>query len=374
MIKKQFSKRAGRELWGFDARIMLGGQKRRVEYYEWETKRGAEEALAAIRRRERDDRFGVTPTRRPRLADLIEQRLRTIEDRAERTRSTRVLNDWIGLLADDVRVDEVTSPMIRLFIEKRERDGQSASSISRELNIIAATLNAAGEFFPELAQWRKPKVPRPKVKNSRRERIITDEEYQAILAKLTRPADKEDAVRRQNQRNAYEARLRVAAVFKFAMNTGMRPKEIFSLQWVDIDPDNARIRVYSTKTDATRYVPLTQTVKEILESQRKFRDRRGFIFTEGGNPNPKFYRIIRSAVEAAGIIYGKNEKKGIVLYCARHTFTTRMLQRGIDMRTVGDITGHSDRELVLHYSHVTPESTSRAAAAMEEIEKGRAAA
>jgi integrase len=374
MIKKAFSKRAGRELWGFDARVLIGGKKKRIEYYEWETKRGAEEALAAIRRKERDDRFGVAPARRPRLVDLIEQRLRTIDDRAERTRSTRVLKDWLSLLGSDVRVDEITSPSIRLYVEKREQDHQSASSIGRELNIIGATLNAAGEFFPELAQWRKPKIPRPKIKNSRRERIITDQEYQAIMAQLTRPPDEKDAARKQNRRNAHEGRLRVAAVFKFAMNTGMRPKEIFHLQWADIDSDNRRIRVYASKTDANRYVPLTQTVQEVLESQRKYKEKRGFIFTEAGIPSPKFYRIIRTAVEAAGIVYGKNAKKGLVLYCARHTFTTRLLQRGIDLRTVGDITGHTDRELVLHYSHVTPESTSRAAAVMDEIENGRAAA
>src|SRR5688572_18612712 len=101
MIKKTFSKRAGRELWGFDARVLVGGKKKRIEYYEWETKRGAEEALAAIRRKERDERFGVAPARRPRLADLIEQRLRTIDDRAERTQSTRVLKDWLSLLGSD---------------------------------------------------------------------------------------------------------------------------------------------------------------------------------------------------------------------------------------------------------------------------------
>jgi len=71
-----------------------------------------------------------------------------------------------------VKVDEVDTPKIRLYVEKRQRDGQSASSINRELNIIGATLHEAEEFFSELKQWKSPKIPRLKVSKSRREKII----------------------------------------------------------------------------------------------------------------------------------------------------------------------------------------------------------
>lgn len=372
MIKKSFSKKAGKSLWGFDIRIRDGAGMKRVRIYTFETRREAEQALAIIRRREQEERFGLTPQiDRPRLADLAKQRVASIELRSERVRAERVLQTLLELLPEGMRIDEITTPDLRKFVEKRQADGQANSSINRELNIVVATLNGAAGFFPELAQWRPPKAPRPKVSKSRRERIISDEEYRRIRAWLRRPADAEDATRRQNQRNAFRARLRVAAVFEFAMHTGMRPKEIYGLRWTDVDWDGKRIRVHSTKTDAVRYVPMTAPVVAVLQAEREHAADRDFVFTKGGHPTPKIYRILREATEAVGIDYGRNVADGLELYCARHTFTTRLLQAGLDLRTVGSITGHSDKELVLHYSHVTAESATWARSAMERIARRR---
>jgi len=376
-IGQSYSKKAKKKRWGFDVRVSDGrGGKRRMRIYQFESRKEAEEALAALRRSEREAKFGLAaPIKRPALKELIDLRTPGIELRAERTRATRVFRVWLDLLPAGIKIDEITTPLIRLYVERRQADGQAAASINRELNIIAAALNSVAEFFPELAQWRPPKIPRPKVSKSRRERIISDDEYRRLLDHLSRPADERDGTRVQDKANARRARLRVAAVLRFAMNSGMRPKEIFLLKWADVDYDNRRIRVRGTKTEtktpSTRYVPLTAPLIESVEEQREFATKRDYIFSRGGNPTPKHYRILREAAEAVGIEYGRDSAEGFVLYCARHTFTTKLLQSGLDLRTVGDITGHTDRELVLHYSHVTPESAARAVVAIEAVEAAR---
>ena len=124
------------------------------------------------------------------------------------------------------------------------------------------------------------------------------------------------------------------------------------------------------RMDSNRYVPLTDSLREVLNA-RKPVSNDDFVFTQGGNITPKIHRILRQACEAIGLTYGRDIEGGFELYCARHTFTTRLLQSGADLATVGAITGHSDRELVLHYSHITPESTSAAAARIEQIEVKR---
>lgn len=378
MIRKKYIAKLKREMWGFDIRLDdgTGRRSKRVRAFTFETKRQAEEALAIIRRREKEQKFGLAPqVRRPRLVHLLDARVKTIEHRSERIRAERVFREWLAVLPEGIRVDELGTPELRLFVEKRQTDGLVNSSVNRELNIIAAALNSAGQYFPELSQWRAPKLPRPKVSKSRRERLITDDEYRSIVAWLTRPPDQKDGQRAHDQQSAYQARLRVAAVFRFAMLTGMRPGEIYALRWEDVQLDVSRIRVQGTKTEmktnSTRYVPLTAPAREILEQQRGHAQDREYVFTKGGNPTPKIYRILRMASEACGIAYGRKTQAGLELYCARHTFTTRLLQSGLDLRTVGDITGHTDRELVLHYSHVTPESTKRAISAIESIEAGR---
>src|SRR5688572_6055779 len=322
-IRKIFSKRQRRLLWKIDAWIGPRGKKTRFRSHEFETKRDAEDALAKIRGQEHKAKFGVVVDR-PRLADLIEQRIPTIKNKDEKTRATRILTTWLALLPSNIRVDEISSPSIRLYAEKRERDGLIASSISRELNTITATLNAAGEFFPELSQWQKPKTPRPKVSKSRRERVITDEEYRAIMTKLTRPPDPAEGSTPYRQRNAHGARLRMAAIFRFAMATGMRPQEIYTLPWSSIEWDNQRIKVYGQKVEMkvnpVRYVPLSETVREILESQKEFASKRKYIFTRGPEATAKMYRVLKDAAEACGIPYGNKKENAFVLYCARHTF------------------------------------------------------
>lgn len=47
-----------------------------------------------------------------------------------------------------IKVDEIDTPKIRLYAARRQKDGLAASSINRELSMIAAMLHAAEEFFP----------------------------------------------------------------------------------------------------------------------------------------------------------------------------------------------------------------------------------
>jgi hypothetical protein len=67
--------------------------------------------------------------------------------------------------------------------------------------------DAAALDFPELESWNMPRIPRPKVEKSRRERLITAEETMKILTRLLAP--------RRNDEKACEARnrRRVGLVF-----------------------------------------------------------------------------------------------------------------------------------------------------------------
>ncbi|MDQ3010938.1 MAG: hypothetical protein M3X11_09580 [Acidobacteriota bacterium] len=58
-----------------------------------------------------------------------------------------------------------------------------------------------------------------------------------------------------------------------------------------------------------------------------------------------------------------------MLYSARHTVTTRLVNAGLDFDTVGQITGHSAKELIAHDTHHSPQSMARAAEALEGIGK-----
>lgn len=361
MIRKKFLKRLGRELYGFD--IRLNG--RRIKNYQYNSKKEAEAAVLALRLAEREGQLGIAhPTlERPTLAELIEKRLPTITRRGEHVRSRRVLLQLLSLLPVGIKIHEVTTPHIRIFVERRQQDGQSASSINRELNVIAATLNSAETYYPALAQWVAPRMPRPKTPRRGRERLISSAEIEALLEHLFRPRQQGE------QLHACNARRRVGHILTWALLTGMRHGEIDKLRWEHVDWRGGQIKVTNTKNDSHRYLIITPSMREILEERRKLGQE--FVFNAGGNTNPKFYRILRDACEACGIPYGRKALGGLTLHDARHTATTRMLQSGIDLATIGSITGHRSRALVLYYSHATVESRAKAADALEESIKKR---
>jgi len=44
-----------------------------------------------------------------------------------------------------------------------------------------------------------------------------------------------------------------------------------------------------------------------------------------------------------------------------------MLQAGVDLATIGSITGHSDKTLILHYSHATRELKRKAGKVLDDF-------
>ena len=49
-----------------------------------------------------------------------------------------------------------------------------------------------------------------------------------------------------------------------------------------------------------------------------------------------------------------------IFHTARHTGITRLLQNGVDLKTIGKIAGHSDAKMTLYYSHSNTDLTDKA--------------
>ncbi len=358
MIKRVYSKRLKKQVWAYDLRI--NGQRLRDSGFA--TRQECQEVVDHLRQAARQQEYGLSPRHSPTLAALIEKRLPTITRPHEHQRSRRVLHTWLSLLPDQIRITSLTTADVRRFVEQRQADGQAASSINRELNILAATLHSAKEFFPALSQWIAPPMPRPKIAQRRRERLITSEERERILSWLL-------AERRpdEEQREA-AARQRVGQILRFALLTAMRHGEINQMRWAQIDWQQRTLKVIGTKTDSIRYIPITDSMMEILQARKQVAGKNEFVFTRSGQPASKLYRILERACADLGIPYGKKTAGGFVVHDARHTAATIMLQSGLDLATVGSITGHTDKTLVLYYSHATLESRQRAMAALENAD------
>lgn len=124
---------------------------------------------------------------------------------------------------------------------------------------------------------------------------------------------------------------RTDAIIQFALYTGLRRGEILRLQWGHIE--GQVLRVPGTKNKSSRrIISLSPATRTLLESQPR---RSVFIFTtESGKPiNPRnLTRDYKNRKEQLGI------PDGARLHDMRGTMASLVLQEGVDLRTVMEIT------------------------------------
>lgn len=189
-------------------------------------------------------------------------------------------------------------------------------------------------------------------------------------------------------------------IFAVMINTGMRVGEITGLGWEDIDLDNGMIEVnhtlvyynhaedgsyFSVHTPKTkageRMIPMLEEVKEAFLEERRYQEFNqikcnmtvdgysDFIFINRfgnvqhqGTLNKALCRIIRDCNDA------QFEKRGInpVLlprfscHSLRHTFTTRLVEAGVNLKVIQNTLGHKDFSTTMDiYTDVTKELKQR---------------
>lgn len=139
-----------------------------------------------------------------------------------------------------------------------------------------------------------------------------------------------------------------------ALYTGMRQKELFTLEWQDIDFNRNLITIYNkddftTKSKKFRTIPLHQKLKVILEP---YRAQNGRCF-DTTNQRRIFNRIIKKA----GL-------KGIGWHSLRHSCASHLAMQGVDLPTIAQILGHSQISTTMVYTHLTKD---HAKAAIERL-------
>jgi integrase len=145
-------------------------------------------------------------------------------------------------------------------------------------------------------------------------------------------------------------------IFIFLFESGCRHGEARALHWQDIDFDKEVItirnnfsgKVLTTPKDGEeRKIPLTTALRAVLLSQPRTL-RSDFVFTLAGKPyyESSIGKIWRSACKLVGV-------KGVTPYAGtRHSFASRLVNKGKSLEIIGEILGHSDIRTTRKYAHV----------------------
>ena len=160
-------------------------------------------------------------------------------------------------------------------------------------------------------------------------------------------------------RDALAAELR--PVCAASVHTGLRWSEQRGLQWRDVDLLVGSITVRQPKNDRARQVPMNSVVRSVLvdlaTQRQRPNDPREVVFQCPYREPDKFFpgavERARKALEAAGKDTGHLD--GYTWHGNRHTFASRLVMAGVDLRTVQQLGGWQSLAMVQRYAHLAPD-------------------
>lgn len=147
--------------------------------------------------------------------------------------------------------------------------------------------------------------------------------------------------------------LRNYLIILLLYTSGIRRSELVNLKEIDIDFENNTLKVLG-KRNKERYVPLLNSVKEVLINYLELKSKRYpsysneyvFITKKGVKVYETLvYRVVNSYFSKAS---SKLKKSPHIL---RHSFATHLLNEGADLNSVKDLLGHSSLASTQVYTH-----------------------
>jgi integrase len=251
-------------------------------------------------------------------------------------RDEQMLGSLTSFLGSERQVREISVPDIEGFKLHRKKE-VSGATVNRELALLKRMFNLAIDWDLYLGS-----NPVRKVKFFQEInlgfRTLTGEEEKNLLAKAT----------------PY-----IQDIVVFALNTGLRIGEILSLTWDRVDMEKELLSVFAEKTHKIRPVPINTESRRVLDFWALGR-KNEFVFynLETGKPFVDLDAGLALACRKAGI-------EGITWHKLRHTFASRLVNRGVDIVTVQQLLGHTTVVTTMRYTHTNLDSKRSAVAKLE---------
>ncbi len=111
-------------------------------------------------------------------------------------------------------------------------------------------------------------------------------------------------------------------------------------------PDSVQQSAASLQSSAVR---AQQDHAARLKEKGKEHANQVYVFRDAGrDPQHNYRRWFNEALTEAKI-------KDYSWHCNRHTFASRLVMAGVDLRTVAELMGHSSIQMTMRYAHLAPQ-------------------
>ena len=237
----------------------------------------------------------------------------------------------------DRRLTDINTGHVQKYVDGRLHEKKpngkpfKPASINRELMCLSAIFREAVKR--QLLDKNPVRGIKQLAEQNQVDRYLTDEEERVLLA-------------------ACNPSLRPIVIC--ALHSGMRRGEILSRTWEDVDFDQQLVRVRYTKSKKKRFIPINDTLDEMLRALPKFKEC-PYVFA-----NPKTKARWSDKKIAWEYAVKKSGLKGLRFHDLRHTFASRLVQKGIPIKAVQELLGHASIVMTMRYAHLAPADLRRA--------------
>ena len=254
-----------------------------------------------------------------------------------------IVNELISLIGD-VNIKQINATTYDELLKHWRGIENGNSTINRKLLVLGFCMTYAYER--ELI----PTRPKFKLLTETPEELsfVSPLQETALLEYFT--VTDEDKLKLSEEKLMIKTLMK--AIIIIGLDTGARMSELLRIDADHID--NNYIRLYITKNDKPRSIPMTKRVKEQIEIIKQY------DYFANLNKSKVSYQFNDTAVKNLGFY-------DITFHSLRHTFCSRLLQAGVPIYKVSKLMGHKDVTITDRiYGHLVNKDLEEAIALLEK--------
>ena len=217
-------------------------------------------------------------------------------------------------------------------------------------NLVIATLSRMidqGMAWGVAEETSNPCRSAQKYKTRRRERFLTDAEFQRLGSTL----DELEATGRLSPH--------AAAAIRLLMLTGCRRNEILTLRWEDVHLQAQELHLRDSKT-GPRTVSLSPEAAQVLATLPRLAGNPWVI--PGAKPGAR----LSSLFEPWRKVRARAGLDDVRLHDLRHSYASRALALGESLPVIAKLLGHAQVQTTARYTHLTRDAVKDAATRVAE--------
>ncbi len=234
------------------------------------------------------------------------------------------------------KMNEITTQDLIGFQNSLSEAGLKPGSVNRYMALVKHIFNLA-ERWEVLAKAPSRNV-RPLEDNNQKERFLTMEEMQRLLAAFKQCKSKI-----------------VPDIIEFLMLTGARRTEGVELRWDEVDMDKAvwTLPAERNKSKKPKTIPLSNMAMKVLERRQGNGSEYVFPNPKTGKPMQEVFRTWDRVRKTVGL-------DDVRIHDLRHSYASFLVNSGRSLYEVQKLLGHSQLSTTQRYAHLTHDTLRQA--------------